>query len=285
MVDGKCACVKVDTGADLTLVKEEMVPSSRWLQDSVVVSGWKSSPIVCNQARVKLTLGPWSEEQVVALAPTGTLGNNDVLLSLVIGSPAFVQVTEWAMKPQTPEAPEAAPVSQEVNVVTRAQRAQRQLEADEQRAEELQTAIIPRNPSAVAHAPEQETTVAEVEGEGGADREGVVEAEGETKRQVVVDDVIDSKAVGDGSAKFEEKWDELVLPMVSHGCEGKRAFITQTKEDPSLAAWRGKADSCLEGFPLGRRSTTGCQLRRVRWVSFSSGDTRRVQAAGVAPVA
>ena len=248
-VEGAQTMIRVDSGADRTLVSQDLVPRHLWLEETVTLTGWSAPTQVCPLAKVTLSLGPWKEQQVVALAPTGTLESAGVYLSLSITSNAFSQIQEWIKQLQNPEVG-VPPEGGEVNAVTRAQAAQNRLLAEQVRQEERETAVVPKNPTAIQVTPviQQEAApsevAAEVEGEGGAESEEEEEVEGEMKRpELIVQRAEESIQQG-----RKEQWDDLVVPIVSQGEEGKRELEIQTRCDPSLAQWRAKADQSLEGF-------------------------------------
>ena len=198
-IDGVPAVIRIDTGADVPLLSESKVQRGTLMGSLIEVRGWNSPTMSCPKGKVQVCIGPWSEEQVVAVAPATSLHGCDLLLSFSLASPDLRRILDWDAERRSTELKEPA----QVMVVTRAQQAANLLEEKATKAAELKDAATPKDPQTLV-APVDEVSSGDESPKQDEDVDAEVEGEGR-----VIEAVEDSSGQSSGV--------EVVFPVITAG--------------------------------------------------------------------
>ena len=188
------ASILVDTGADVSVIREGLVCPQHMTGAKVSVRGFGSEETTYPTAKVTVELGPLSIDSIAAVAPDGYFDNLDMLLGLSVDSPDLAELVQWIRT-------EKSTISAQVNVVTRAQ-------AKADALEDQAVLLAEKVPKSPAEHLQSESS-----------------SSGKESSESVVEEI---SSVVSQNGSVVDSWE---CPIVTRGSESQVGFVKAIKED------------------------------------------------------
>ena len=241
-VNGHQAQVLLDSGADISVVPEDMVEPTLMSGGKVAVKPFgATTSMLLPLAEVAFKIGDLKWSEVVAVAPMLEGGIKEVLCSLKLQSERGLQLVLMA---------NGIAQKDVARVTTRAQE-----KSDSQEEEEIRASIAKDKPTVRTLVPN---------GQEGSDEPGegveLMEEEKNDLGCLIEDDeqffgieecASDDEEVEEECYKMKEKKEggvDLEIPPVKIGRHSRRHLVKETREDPTLHSWRDLADKGEKGL-------------------------------------
>ena len=241
-VNGHQAQVLLDSGADISVVPEDMVEPTLMSGGKVAVKPFgATTSMLLPLAEVAFEIGDLKWSEVVAVAPMLEGGIKEVLCSLKLQSERGLQLVLMA---------NGIAQKDVARVTTRAQ-----AKSDSQEEEEIRASIAKDKPTVRTLVPN---------GQEGSDEPGegveLMEEEKNDLGCLIEDDeqffgieecASDDEEVEEECYKMKEKKEggvDLEIPPVKIGRHSRRHLVKETREDPTLHSWRDLADKGEKGL-------------------------------------
>ena len=242
VVNGHDAQVLLDSGADISVVPEDMVSREQLGKGKVAVKPFgATTAMLLPLAKLDFEIGDLKWSETVAVAPMLEGGDREVLCSLRLQTERGLQLVLLANGVEQRDV---------ARVTTRAQ-----AKADQHEEEESEASVARDKPTAKALVPNgQEGSNEpgeEVELEESVQEDlGIVDEEDE-EFLGIEEDASEDEVEEEDLYKMREGLDKRVdieIPPVKCGKHSREHLVKETKEDPSLHEWRALADKKEKGL-------------------------------------
>ena len=243
VVNGHAAHVLLDSGADISVVPEDMVSNEQLGKGTVAVRPFgATNSMVLPLAEVEFAIGDlkWSEE--VAVAPMLEGVNNEVLCSLKLQSERGLKLVLMANGVEQREV---------ARVTTRTQ-----AKANEQEELEEKACVATEEPTVKTLVPSGRD-----ESNGPGEEVELEVSEQKDLGIVIEDDEQECLVIEESASEDEVEEDDLYqigrglaggvdleIPPVKCGKHGREQLVKETKTDPSLSEWRELASKKEKGL-------------------------------------
>ena len=243
VVNGHQAQVLLDSGADISVVPEDMVEPTQLSGGKVAVKPFgATTSMLLPLAEVAFEIGDLRWSETVAVAPMIEGGDKEVLCSLQLQSERGLQLVLMANGVEQREVARAT---------TRAQ-----AKADKHKEEEDRASVVKDKPTAKALVPsghDESNGPGEEVGLEVSEQEnlGIVNEEDEKEFLGIEESASEDEVEEEDVYKMRKGLDDGVdmeIPPVKCGKHGRERLVKETKADPSLHEWRVLADKKEKGL-------------------------------------